>query len=41
MKLLYIRFFNEDNSTLTVKFVDNGIPFNPLEEKNSKYNFRF
>ncbi|WP_054834920.1 ATP-binding protein [Methanobrevibacter arboriphilus] len=26
-------FFNEDNSTLTVKFVDNGIPFNPLEEK--------
>ncbi len=26
-------FFNEDHSTLTVKFIDNGVPFNPLEEK--------
>ncbi|KZX14624.1 serine-protein kinase RsbW [Methanobrevibacter cuticularis] len=27
-------FFNEDYSILTVRFVDNGIPFNPLEEKD-------
>jgi anti-sigma regulatory factor (Ser/Thr protein kinase) len=32
-KVAIYSFFNEDNSTLTVKFIDNGIPFNPLEEK--------
>ncbi|MDR3063497.1 MAG: ATP-binding protein [Methanobrevibacter sp.] len=33
-EIIIYSVFDDSNSVLTIKFVDNGTPFNPLKEKN-------